>query len=197
MVKTLKWAGAPKQIIVKTLVRYYKVGKLLHFVALLAAITAAYLASALSRLDTDEGDGFYIQVFLLISFISMSILAELDGFSRFQNYKQVKDQLFLNGYQERLLKPLLRSSCQREAAILAGDELGLGKQVRDHFYEKGYRWYHIIPDFVFQYPFFFFTAYFWRTTFFTPYYRSKVDYSKVNIAEQGFPLRGIQINTDG
>jgi len=84
--------------------------------------------------------------------------------------------MFLNGYQERQLKPLLKSSCQREAAILAADELGQGKKVRNYFLLRGYRWFHIIPDFVFNNPLFLFTNFFWRTTFFTPYYPPKVNY---------------------
>lgn len=130
-------------------------------------------------------------------FTSMTILAELDGYSRYQNYKQVKDQIYLNGFQYRLLKPLSRSSCQREAAILAGDELGVGKQVRDYYMDKGYRWYHIIPDFVFQYPLFFFSSFFWRTTFFTPYYKPKIDYSALDLSAVDLVRKGLQLDAIG
>jgi hypothetical protein len=174
------------------LIRYYKVGRFLHVVATLAFTVAFYAGILLLELqETTESLAWYAWLYVLVVFLVMAILAELDGYSRFQNYKQVKDQLFCNGYQERLLKPLERSSCQREAAILAGDELGIGNQIRKYYYAKGYRWYHIIPDFVFQYPLFFFSAYFWRTTFFTPYYKPKIDYAKLDLMSNDFMLKGI------
>ncbi len=176
-----------------TLIRFYKVGKLLHFVALLALFLAVFALVVLMTKDVGNTLEFYFYLYLLITFSLMAVMAELDGYSRFQNYKQVKDQLYFNGYQERLLKPLLRSSCQREAAILAGSELGIESEVKDYFYEKGYRWYHIIPDFVFQYPLFFFSLYFWRTTFFTPYYKSRVDYKQVDTSTLDLFLKGLQL----
>jgi len=161
----------------KLFIRYLNVGRLLHIVAILAFSIAVFSFVSLINLDfnSDINSGIIWSAVFII-FFSMCILAELDGYSRFQNYKQVKDQLYLNGLQGRLLKPLMISSCQREAALLAGKELGFYSDVKHYFYVKGYRWYHIIPDFVFKNPLFFFTDYFWRTTFFTPYYSSKVNY---------------------
>jgi hypothetical protein len=146
-------------------------------------------------LDPSPGTAeWYIWLAILFVFLQMTILAELDGYSRFQNYKQVKDQIFINGFQERILKPLSRSSCQREAAILAGEELGIGPLVKNYYMDKGYRWYHIIPDFVFQYPKFFFSAFFWRTTFFTPYYEPRIDFSQYDMSEIDLILKGIQLD---
>ena len=168
----------------KLIIRYWKVGKLLHFVAILAFIVAAYFFLKLTNLDFNADISLWFSwLALFICFFNMGILAELDGFARFQNYKQVKDQMFLNGFQERQLKPLMKSSCQREAAILAGDELGIGEKVRNHFFNKGYRWYHIIPDFVFSNQLFFFSTFFWRTTFFTPYYEPKVNYDQLELSQ--------------
>lgn len=164
----------------KLIIRYIKVGKLLHFVALGALIVVTYFFLTLNNLDYNEEPSLWFTwLVLFIGFFNMCILAELDGYSRFQNYKQVKDQMFLNGFQERQLKPLLKSSCQREAAILAGDELGIGEKVRSYFFDKGYRWFHIIPDFVFNNQLFFFSTFFWRTTFFASYYQPKVNYDQL------------------
>ena len=180
----------------QSLIRFYKVGKFLHYVALLAFGIAIFSLLKLLTFDYSTNQTLFLTwLSLLIIFGSMSFLAELDGYSRYQNYKQVKDQLFFNGYQERLLKPLLRSSCQREAAILAGLELGVGKEVKSFYYKKGYRWFHIIPDFVFQYPFFFFSIYFWRTTFFTPYYESRVNYDLIDLSDIDLLRKGIEIET--
>ena len=159
------------------IVRYWRVGKLLHIVSLIAACIAGITFSVLSNLQFDTNPLlWFIWLIMFISFFNMSVLAQLDSFSRFQNYKQVKDQIFLNGFQLRILKPLAKSSCQREAAILAGIELGYEKEIRNYFYKIGYRWYHIIPDFVFNEPLFFFTRLFWKTTFFAPFYTPKVNY---------------------
>ena len=180
----------------ENLARFYKVGKFLHFVAVFAFVVALFALVQLLVIDTEAPWVFYTYLTAMVLFMNMAILAEMDGYSRYQNYKQVKDQLYFNGYQERLLKPLLRSSCQREAAVLAGTELGLEKEVKDYFYNKGYRWYHIIPDFVFQYPLFFFSLYFWRTTFFTPYYEPKVDYDQVDVGKLDLLLKGIQLESN-
>ena len=159
------------------IVRYWRVGKLLHIVSFLAACIAGIIFSNLRGFQFELNPMlWFIWLIIFISFFNMSILAELDSFSRFQNYKQVKDQIFLYGFQQRIVKPLAKSSCQREAAILAGIELGYDEEIKTYFHKLGYRWYHIIPDFVFDNPLFFFTRLFWRTTFFAHYYTPKVNY---------------------
>jgi hypothetical protein len=161
----------------KQIIRYWKAGRLLHLVASLAFTMAVFSFITLIKINYHyDSSSWFIWLAIFIIFFNMAVLAELDGYSRYQNYKQVKDQMFLNGYQERQLNPLLKSSCQREAALLATTELGLGNKVRNYFFAKGYRWYHILPDFLFENPLFLFTGYFWRTTFFAPFYPSKIDY---------------------
>lgn len=168
----------------KFIIRYFKVGKLLHLVALVACMVALFSFFYLKNLFYSADPYLWFSwLILFVSFFNMCILAELDGYSRFQNYKQVKDQMFLNGLHERQLKPLLKSSCQREAAILAGDELGIGEEVRSYFFQEGYKWYHIIPDFVLKNPIFFFTKFFWRTTFFTKYYKPKINYDQLEFSQ--------------
>jgi len=160
--------------------RYWKVGKLLHIVAFLAFFFSLCSFIVLQGLNFNSNIfSFLIWLFIFICFFNMSILAELDAYSRFQNYKQIKDQIYINGYQHRLVKPLSKSSCQRSAAILAGNELGFGNEVREYFFRCGYKWYHVIPDFVFSNPFLFFTPLFWRTTFFAPNYQPKINYNEL------------------
>jgi len=156
------------------------VGRFLHVAALLAFSIAIF---SLFRVNFKQNEGAIWWLAMGIVFGSMGILAQMDAYSRFQNYKQVKDQVFLNGYQERILHALLRSSCQRDAARFACDELNFGKEARNYFSGNGYSWYHVIPDFVFQYPLFFFSSFFWRTTFFAPYYKAKIDFEKLEIKE--------------
>ncbi|OQY42007.1 MAG: hypothetical protein B6240_14450 [Desulfobacteraceae bacterium 4572_87] len=60
--------------------------------------------------------------------------------------------------------------------MAAAEELGYGERCRAYFRTCGYRWYHLVPDFVFQAPYYFLTRAFWRRTFFVPTYRPKVDF---------------------
>jgi hypothetical protein len=106
-------------------------------------------------------------------FLTNAVLSQLDARSRWQNYKQVKDQLCGFGYRERIFKPVLNSSCQRHAALIAAAECGYRKQVQAFFWSQGYRWYHIPPDFVFSHPQFLLSRHFWRTTFFAPTYHPR------------------------
>jgi hypothetical protein len=100
-----------------------------------------------------------------------------DARSRFQNYKQVKDLLYLHRGNLRLAKLFAVSSCQRQAVIAAADELGLGKECRQLFHQMGYRWYHLLPDVILRKPWFVFSPAWLRFTFFVPAYRPKVDFA--------------------
>ena len=106
-------------------------------------------------------------------FLANAVLSQLDARSRWQNYKQIKDQLYGFGYRERIFKPVLKSSCQRHAALVAAAEVGYRAQVLIFFRSRGYRWYHIPPDFVMSHPQFLLSRHFWRTTFFAPTYHPK------------------------
>ena len=93
--------------------------------------------------------------FIFLFSITNTILSIMDVRSRFQNYKKVKDQLFEYGFDTKFVKPFTISKCQRQAIIVAGIELGMKSKIKSYFKESGYRWYHIIPDFVFSHPLFF------------------------------------------
>ena len=163
----------------ENLIRFLRVGVLLHLIALVASGLSIWLWLAVAR--QDQGVHF-VFIALLIWLSIIPLFAELDAYSRLQNYKQIKDQLYFNGYQERILKPMVKSRCQRDACMVACVELGLKSSAQNYFDSFGYRWYHIIPDFVWQYPMFLLSGYFWRSTFFVPYYQSKVDYSTIDIS---------------
>jgi hypothetical protein len=65
------------------------------------------------------------------------------------------------------------------AVETAADELGIGPEVRAYFYEKGYRWFHFIPDFMVRDPLFFFRRYFWDRTFLEKYYEPRFDFRQL------------------
>ena len=156
-------------------ISYYKVGALLHYIALVNFVLGTFLSITFKETSPLFMSTAYVFWLFGISFFFTNlVLSEMDAWSRYQNYKQLKDQIIMFGFQERLLKPMLHSRCQRDAAVVACQELNLEKESNSYFSRFGYKWYHIIPDFVFQYPLFFFSSFFWRTTFFTPYYKSKM-----------------------
>jgi len=160
---------------------YLVAGKLLHLITVIELIAIFVIVPLISGFDTGGSLLLWGLKYYAIGFlISLPVFSQLDARSRFQNYKQIKDQIFLYGYDQRIFRPVLKSRCQRDAAWLSAQELGFGDKCRDFFANHGYRWYHIFPDFVFSKPQFLFTAYFWRTTFFSPRYTPKVDYSQIS-----------------
>jgi len=108
----------------------------------------------------------------------LPLIAQLDIRSRYQNYKLVKDNLHIYGFQTRLVKPFIRSSCQRDAVKVAADELGMLHQCREYFKSNGYKWYHLVPDIVLKKPSVLFTKNFWSTTLFTKTYHPRIDFEK-------------------
>ncbi|MBR9997317.1 MAG: hypothetical protein KFF73_00030 [Cyclobacteriaceae bacterium] len=113
--------------------------------------------------------------FLILSVCSVTIFlfAELDAYSRFQNYKMIRDLIFHHGFQGRIIRNFSHSKCQREAAYFAASDLGFKREIKEYFRESGYRWYHVFPDFLWKHPDYLLSKYFWLTTFFTKSYPSK------------------------
>ncbi|MBN2174248.1 MAG: hypothetical protein JW731_08960 [Bacteroidales bacterium] len=159
-------------------ISYLLSGRLLHLITCIEIVIILLLVPAIARMDTGESTINWLLKYYAICFIlSLPVFSQLDARSRFQNYKKIKDQFFIYGYDGRILNPVLKSRCQRDSAIVAASELGLKSECRDYFRASGYRWYHLFPDFVFQKPQFLFTRYFWQTTFFAPTYSPKADFN--------------------
>lgn len=156
---------------------YLEATYLLHMITL---AEVSLLLILMSHLTNGFTESLFMHSLWKISFFCLLCLypvsAQFDARSRFQNYKKIKDQIYLFGFSERILKPVLKSRCQRDAALIAAKELGHGNKCRRYFKRKGYHWYHLLPDFVFTYPHFFFTRYFWLSTFFVPYYKPRVKF---------------------
>jgi len=117
--------------------------------------------------------------FFLFSFFHI-FLVTADAWSRFQNYKRAKDQLFEYGFQPRVINHYIGSKCQRLAVETAARELGYGDQVKKQFRLMGYRWYHYIPDFMIKDPWFLFKRYFWKRTFLEEYYQPKYNFQELS-----------------
>jgi len=168
---------------------YFLAGKLLHIITAIELLVIVILVPYLAKIETGGNYLFWGLKYYAIAFlVSLPLFSQLDAWSRFQNYKQIKDQIYLYGYSERILKPVLKSRCQRDAAWLSAKELGFGDKCSAYFRTYGYKWYHIIPDFVYKKPQFLITAYFWKTTFFSTRYVPKVDYDNLLPLQSGLKL---------
>ena len=172
----------PKQPSILT--SYLHVGKWLYF-GLIIFIAESWLFYNLFQNTYRNGWSFLTFLWLacfLFSFVHI-FLVIMDGWSRFQNYKRVKDQFFEYGFDVRLAANYAGSKCQRRAAIVAATELGLKEEITKCYYKLGIRWYHFIPYFMLQDPWFFFRRSFWSRTFLEKPYRSKFDYKGLNSAK--------------
>jgi hypothetical protein len=125
---------------------------------------------------------FWIWSFMF-SFIHI-FLVLADGWSRFQNYKRAKDQFFIHGFNKKIANHYIGSKCQRMAAEVAAEELGIGDVVKQHYKDMGVKWYHYVPYFMIKEPLFLFKKKFWNRTFLEKNYTSKFDYSKMDFAIQ-------------
>ena len=96
----------------------------------------------------------------------VALFAGADGVSRHREYRRIRAMFRKYGFHERIVEPVARSRCQRDAVLLAADEAGCGQQVRDYFRCLGYRWYHVLPDPVVRNPLIFLNPRFLRRSFF-------------------------------
>jgi hypothetical protein len=53
----------------------------------------------------------------------------------------------------------------------------MAKECKLYFKNQGYRWYHVLPDFLFHQPYYLFQKSFWLNTFFAKYYPAKFDFT--------------------
>jgi len=153
---------------------FIKIAYLLHFMAIASAILSYYSAQYAFSFYI-KGDWFLssFMAFASLYTFTLPFFAELDARSRYQNYKIIKDKLYIYGYQQRLLKPFVYSRCQRDAVQVAANDLDYGRECKAFFYEQGFRWYHIIPRILLKYPKTILTQRYWKQTLFVSYYKLK------------------------
>jgi hypothetical protein len=158
---------------------YLKLGYLLHLmtIAEIACIIGCFLQFDLIKWV--QGEFIVLKSVILFAFASAPIFPQCDARSRYQNYKQVKDHLYIYGFQPRIIKPFSFSRCQRDAVIAAAEELGMEKECIQYFSDQGHRWYHVLPDFLYHKPGYLFQKAFWLNTFFAKEYHSKIDFAAI------------------
>ena len=153
---------------------YWQTGFLLHIITLSAlCLSYEFFILTIRSLPSDYPVHLFSYGSLLVWLLTIPVFAQLDARSRYQNYKLLRDLLYRYGFRYKFVKALRHSRCQREAALVAANEMGYRLIVEKYYRRCGYRWYHLLPDFIFQSPLYLCTRGFWLTTFFARTYHSK------------------------
>lgn len=166
-------------VVTRTLLQinsYLSAGRLLHLITAIELCILVASVPWLTNWHPQTAFPLFLKYWLLTVACSLPILSQLDALSRFQNYKRARDHFLLYGFDPRLLHPYIKSRCQRDAALEAARVTGFTVECSRHFILRGYRWYHILPDYLFTHPQFLLTPDFWKTTFFAPYYKPRVPF---------------------
>jgi hypothetical protein len=130
-----------------------------------------------------DSDMFFIGFWFWCFLFSFShiYLVLMDGWSRFQNYKRAKDQLYMFGVNRRITDMYIGSKCQRMAVETAAEELGYTEEVNHYYKKKGVKWFHYIPYFMVAEPLFLFKKKFWSRTFLEKKYNSRFNFKQMHL----------------
>lgn len=84
-----------------------------------------------------------------ITLLSLAFLgaSEYSALSNFSEYKKIKKALARHRWDSRIVEPKSHSWCDRHAARVAAIDSGHKSEIDEYYAEKGYKWYHIFPDF--------------------------------------------------
>ena len=165
---------------------YIRVGRLLYWSLVLFIMESIWYGIELQDAISNHNKIFAIIFWLwcfLFSFIHI-FLVIMDGWSRFQNYKRAKDQLYLYGFQPKIAKIYMVSKCQRMAAETAAEELGLQAEIKDYYKKIGVKWYHYVPYFITKDQLFLFKKHFWSRTFLEKNYISKFNFRSSSVLQE-------------
>lgn len=168
-------------------ITYFKTGYLLHIITLVELVLLYVLLDVLHAgqwmLERDTA----LRFLLLLPLLWSPLFPQLDARSRYQDYKMAVDCFNQYGFDERLVRHFVKSRCQRDAVLVAAARLGFANECRNCFAGYGYRWYHILPDVVFEKPVVLLSWAFYRQTFFAKTYRCKTVYNSFSNQQAGIP----------
>ena len=129
------------------------------------ALAFGLKAAGMARWSSGDGSAAAVLGWWGVCWLVVAGFAMADGVSRHREYRRIKAMFVRYGFSERILRPVARSRCQRDAALHAARETGHLDKARAYFRELGYRWYHILPDLVVRNPLAFASPTFLRTSF--------------------------------
>lgn len=157
------------------IIRYLQTGYLLHLITITSTIL--FIIFGNNALFALKNHNQLITIlffgFLATYFFSLLFFSQLDAFSRYQNYKMVKDKIYQYRFDHRILRPFIYSRCQRDAISIAAKELNHSKNWKLLIHKYGFRWYHLLPHLIVKNPLILFTKQFWLKTLFVKSYQSK------------------------
>ena len=156
-------------------IRFLRIGCLLHFTALAGVVIFWVSLSLGLDAQAESASPFLLALYTFTAGYGafLPIFAEMDVFSRYQNYKKAKDLFHENGFDPRIARLFIHSRCQRDAVGVAARDLGIKDELLRYYNGLGYRWFHILPDFVFKRPMIFFSFRYWQKTLFESRYTLK------------------------
>jgi len=164
------------------IISYLRVGRLLYLSLFLFVLESWIYWKFLQ--ESLQGSSLIWKLFwiwcFLFSFIHIYLVI-MDGWSRYQNYKRAKDQFYRYGFNARIAETYLGSKCQRMAAEVAAEELGIEENLKAYYHSRGVKWYHFIPYFMVREPLFLFRKSFWSRTFLEKNYESKFDFRNLQL----------------
>ena len=147
----------------ESMVKYVRVSPLLHSSSLVTSGVGIY--STIESIQ-NFSDGNYLSGSLYAAVSAVGYAAttifQLDSRARFRLYERLVKIFEERGYNERVLEIMTTSRCQRGAAKYAAADVGLKDEVDNFFTEKGYRWYHLIPNKLLESPSYIFNVDFWK-----------------------------------
>jgi len=154
--------------------RFISMAVLLHIMGILGIAMFFWFGElALLALDQQNILDFLLYGYLAVYGFTLPFFAELDARSRYQNYKAAKDAFYRHGFRTRIIDLFIISRCQRDAIAVAARDLGYLEKLEQYYYQQGYRWYHILPDFLFHTPSMLLTRSYWQKTLFVKNFKSR------------------------
>lgn len=155
--------------------RYLQTGYLLHFITVLSVYLCIYCTKETIIILKNSNDWKELALFIYLTLYTfiLPFFSQLDAFSRYQNYKMIKDKIYLYGFDYRLLKPFVYSRCQRDAISVALFELNYSGEWKTLISKLGFKWYHLLPHLIVKKPSVLFSQKYWIKTLFVKPYNSK------------------------
>ena len=169
--------GGGWSVYVYRIMKLIQTGMLLHLAACLGVILfCTFYPLAMDALYQKNWSRLAGYGWLAAYGFILPFFAELDALSRFQNYKQAKDLFYENGFKPRIANLYAGSRCQRDAAVMAAKDLGIGPEIIEHYQARGFKWYHVLPGALFSRPGILLTRNYWQRTLFEARYTSRYFY---------------------
>jgi len=159
----------------RRLSRYVRAAVLLHIVSIAGFLLFCRLGPPAANAILTPGltNSEICACFFSIYGLVLILFSQADAKARFQNYKLAKDLMYENGFDTRIIRLFTGSRCQRDAIRVAASDLGMGKRLDSYLKAEGFRFYHVLPGFIFKRPNLLFTKKYWQKTLFEKRYESK------------------------